>query len=329
MPVDAASLLHELDVRATAGSTSQDWLLRAPDGTSFEVRPTSASEHLSTHLLRSRVQGHPRAGQRALLIARTATDGVLRRAQAGEIDLLTETPLRLIHDGHAYEAAPAPAPLTPPRLNGRPAWVRWALARYLLTAREPRRQSVIAQALGSSQQAVSHAARALGELVADNGAGLVVADPVRLLEQWVREYPGPRGQRFGWYALDPAAELAEHVVALTAQLELTALVSGDVAADQLAPWKLPASALVYVSGPIDLAGDGFVPTPLEEANVVTCVPDDPTVWTLASALDVEDDEATLPLADPALVYWDLLMSGTQDSAEAADHLAAALFPGAR
>ena len=49
---------------------------------------------------------------------------------------------------------------------------------------------------------------------------------------------------------------------------------------------------VYVSGPIDLADDGFVPVPLQEANLVTCVPRDPTLWRLASSVETADDPAT-------------------------------------
>lgn len=72
MSVDAAALLHELDVRTAEGSTRQDWLLRAPDGTSFEVRPVAAVEHLSAHIFRSRTGAAASTGQRAPLVGETS-----------------------------------------------------------------------------------------------------------------------------------------------------------------------------------------------------------------------------------------------------------------
>ncbi|MGP5684261.1 type IV toxin-antitoxin system AbiEi family antitoxin [Brachybacterium alimentarium] len=322
MSVDAAELLRELDVHVASGSTEATLILRPRGGTAFEARILPLVEHIDSHMVRSRLSGRRDSPASTILfLGATATRSIVERATSGEFDLLTQTPLRLIHDGRVLEAAPPPEPIAPPPLKGRPAWVRWALARHLLLNRTPTRQPDHATALGSSQQAISQAARALGDLVVDDGHGLVAPDPGRLLEHWRGEYPGPGGQRFGWYALNPVTELADQVVRLAELLEVQTLISGDVAADHLAPWKLPTTALVYVTEPIDLSGDGFVPVALEEANVVTSIPRDPTLWRLASSVKTGDREGTALLADPAIVYWDLLMSGTQDCEEAAAHLA--------
>src|SRR5699024_12554610 len=109
-------------------------------------------------------------------------------------------------------------------------------------------------------------------------------------------------------------------IRLARQLEMQALVSGDSGADKIAPWKLSVHGSVYVSGPIDLADDRFVPVPLQEANLVTCVPRDPPLWRLASPVETERQPDDLPLADAAIVDCDLLMSGDQDSDEAAQHI---------
>lgn len=98
------------------------------------------------------------------------------------------------------------------------------------------------------------------------------------------------------------------------------LVSGDVAADRLMPWKLPTRGLIYVDSPIDLSGRGFVAAPLEDATLITCIPDDPTIWRLTEigAFPIYED---LDLADAALVYWDVLKSNDIDGRDAAEQLA--------
>ena len=123
------------------------------------------------------------------------------------------------------------------------------------------RQSVIASALGTSQQSVSNAAGHLAGLVTDCGEGLVATDRARLLEHWRNEYTGPGGQAFGWYSLDPVAEQVSKAVEVAKFLDISPLVSGDIAADRIAPWKLPVRGRVYVDGPVDLADEGLVPAP--------------------------------------------------------------------
>ena len=320
MSVDVAALLHELNIHVTEGSSSTSWLLRAADDASFEVEPGVAAQRLTAHRVRIDSAGRDTVLPRLLHVGQQATKSVIERAEAGEIDILTAEPIRLIHAGRSYEAGAAPLPRQPPRHTGRPAWTRWALQRYLLLTPTPSRQSVIAEALGTTQQSISRAAQALHNLVTDDGDGLLAPDRAQLMEHWLSEYPGPGGQEFGWYGLDNATEHVETVIGLARQLEIQALVSGDIGADKIAPWKLPMHGRVYVSGPIDLADDGFVPVPLQEANLVTCVPRDPTLWRLASSVETERKPDDLPIADAAIVYWDLLMSGDQDSDEAAQHI---------
>ena len=156
MSVDAAELLRELDVHVSSGSTEATWLLRPQDGTAFEARILPPVGHIDSHMVRSRLSGRRDSQESTnLFIGATATRSIVDRAASGEFGLLTQTPLRLIHDGRVLEAAPPPEPIAPPPLKGRPAWVRWALARLLLLTPTPTRQSDLATALGSSQQAIS------------------------------------------------------------------------------------------------------------------------------------------------------------------------------
>lgn len=169
--------------------------------------------------------------------------------------------------------------------------------------------------LGTSQQSVSHAAGQLGILVKSTEAGLVAADRALLLEYWSRDYFGPGGQEFGWYSLTPVVEQTLKAAEVASLLDALPLISGDVAADRRAPWKLPSRGRIYINAPIDLVGDGFVPAPVAEATLITCIPRDPTLWRLTTA-----GQDGVELADDALTYWDVLSSGDIDSVEAAEHL---------
>lgn len=326
MTVDAAALVRELGLRISEGSSEWSWLLRTPDGNFFEVEPITPVERLTAHRVRAVSAGRSMRPDRVLHVGKSATDGVVENAEAGKINVLTAEPVRLIYDGRSYVADPEPqsrSQLRPTR-TGRPAWIRWALERYLLLTPEPSRQAVIADLLGTAQQSISRAAQQLDGLVIDEGAGLMAVNRAKLLEHWRSEYTGPGGQEFGWYSLDPVAEQVKRTIDLATLLEVKALVSGDIAADRLAPWKLPSRGRVYVTGPVDLGGDGFVAVPVEEASLITCVPRDPSLWQLAPTLEAAAGSNDHPIADAAIVYWDLLMSTDPDSGEAADQLAALL-----
>lgn len=316
MEVDEVNLLRELDFTIVDGSAGRAWQLRSPTGSAYEVELVPAVERLTAHAARN-TQARRGYAARPLLVGRSATDGVVSEARAGLIDILTEHPLQLIVQGIMYEAPP-PGRVTPKRLpSKRKAWYRWAVERHLLLTDTPHRQSAIADLLRTSQQTVSHAARQLGQLTVDRGTGLEAADKRQLLRHWAEEYPGPGGQEFGWYSLDPIVEQTLEAVKAAELLGVAPIISGDVAADRLAPWKLPSRGRIYVTNPIDLAEDGFVPAPVEEATLVTCIPQDPTLWCLIDAVASADRVA---LADAVITYWDVLASSDTDSAEAASHL---------
>lgn len=316
--LDVVQLLRELGVGIAEGSGAHTWLLRAPDGSSYEVAPTAPVTRLSAHLVRNHVDHHG-PGRGILLIGGTATEGVVQRARRGEIDILTAEPIRLIRDGITYQVTEAPASQrSGAHSKQRPAWTRWAVERYLVLATEPAKQAEIADAVGTTQQSVSNAARHLGALITDHGAGLITPDRPRLLEHWREEYPGPGGHEFGWYSLDPAVAQVSRAVEASGRLGARPLVSGDVAADRISPWKAPTRGRLYVEHPVDLSDDGFVPAPLEEASLVTCVPRDPSLWRLLDLAPAEDGTAKGETADAALVYWELATSLDLDSDAAAD-----------
>ncbi len=191
----------------------------------------------------------------------------------------------------------------------------------------PMHQSQTAESVGVSQQMVSRVCMDLGYLIARTVDGVKTQEPAKLLERWVTNYPGAGGQQFGWYSLDPVVQQTQQAVGEAQLLGARPLISGDVAADRLMPWKLPTRSKIYVDSPVDLVDCGFVPVPLVEATLITCIPEDPTVWRLISigAFTIYED---MDLADAALVYWDVLNSNDVDSQEAAEHLAS-LFTATR
>jgi hypothetical protein len=105
---------------------------------------------------------------------------------------------------------------------------------------------------------------------------------------------------------------------------MPAAVSGDVAADLLAPWRRPDRAVVYAdpSGrPVhdELTAAALTPSGAGEATLELIVPADPGVWpapgTTAAA-------AVLPLADPIQLLWNVARAPGAD----VDQAVAAMRP---
>jgi hypothetical protein len=318
MAVDVVALLRELDIAIAEGTTNQNWLLRLPAGDSFLVKPIPPLNRITAHAVRSFSSRSPSPAS-LLFVGRTITPSMLEQAMTGNFDVLTEHPLRLVLRGSVYETEETLQAPVRRRSSGRAAWVRWAVGRCLLLSSEPLRQPVIAEMLGTSQQSVSNAVRQLADLVEDSGGGLSAVNKEMLLGHWMEDYTGPGGQEFGWYSLEPIVEQTLEAAKVAELFDAYPLISGDIAADRLAPWKLPSRGRIYVNSPIDLGGDGFVPAPVDEATLIMCIPRDPTLWRLTDLTPSEDLRASA-LADAAIVYWDVLASGDIDSVEAASHL---------
>lgn len=323
MSIDVAGLLREFGFSIDEGGRGARWSRRGPDGRRFVVQPNPPLTHLTAHMVRTLSE----EDRSRLLAAETATDGVVQEALAGHLDILTAHPPRLIHSGHSFALSNDPTPPPTRPRAARTAWTRWTIERYLLLATEPSRQQVIAHTVGTTQQSVSNAVRHLAGLVTETRDGFAAANRAELLQHWFTDYAGPGGIQLGWYSLDPVVHQVTDALRAADLMQVQALVSGDVAADLMAPWKLPARGRLYLAGPVDLENDGFVPAPLEEATLVTCVPADPGLWRLAHLRTTTLEPPPMPLADPAIVYWDLKTSGEIDSDEAADHLASLVLEG--
>jgi len=199
----------------------------------------------------------------------------------------------------------------PGSTRGRVAWGRFALLRVLLRTPRPRTQMELAAECGVSQVAVSNSLRALGAGVARETGGWRALQPETLWEEFLANYPGPHGISTYWLGLDPIMRQAQAVRDAVAERDV--LVSGDPAADLIAPWRVGRRAVVYVKTGLNLAQFGFSETTREEATLECVVPADPTIWSTASAWASTASGWT---TDPVLVAWDVKRTGGSDEADA-------------
>lgn len=287
----------------------------------------------------------PSAAPSALDLARTSGDSVV--SSTGQLLLQV--------GGEVLELAELAASTTrlPAPRRGRAPWGAVGVARRLLEV-DADRQEDLALLCGVSQERVS---RILSRLRAD---GLVTRDPVgavavgavgrpvgrpvdrptsapALLDWLVRHYPRDQELRGHYFAPDPPrTQLARAVRALDGRRPL---LSGDLAADQLAPWRRPAHVHLYCANPVDLTGAGFVSAPAGQATLTVVASPDPTLavppvgataWASASVADNQTPSgatAMVELADPVQVLLDLLDSTAPDAPDAADRLRAQLLDG--
>jgi hypothetical protein len=236
--------------------------------------------------------------------------------------------------------------------QGRPGRVPWGsltLVRRLLE-QPAATQKVLATLAHVSQPRASQILGALAEqqLVARREAGWMVRDFDSLLRAWLDTYPGPGGISTYWYGLDTPRDQAQAVIRLLAErasaepapaheqqaavAELSAVVSGDVAADIVAPWRTPGHAVVYARRGADLTEAGLTPAGVQEATLELIVPQDPGVWpspspyVLGGRTDSHESEpvvggkSPMPIADPLQILWDVQRAPGSDSGEAAARL---------
>lgn len=210
----------------------------------------------------------------------------------------------------------APQRRTPP---GRVPWGTFTLVRRL-AERPWAGQRQLAIATGVSQPRVSQALATLTEqgLAHRTATGWDVTDIDAVWDWWLDSYPGPGGLRTLWYGLEPPAKQAEAVVGLLRGLDQGPVaISGDVAADVLAPWRSPRRAVVYAHTGADLSDAGLTPADEEDATLELVVPKDPGIWPASAA---EETVGSGPLADPLQILWDVVRAPGPDAHEAAQHL---------
>jgi hypothetical protein len=172
-----------------------------------------------------------------------------------------------------------------------------------------------------SQPRASQVLRQLHSLGLVESAGYGRWQPRRedLLDRFLAEYPGQGGSERYFYSLDPLAEVAIRAARTSARRHDLA-VSADVGPDLIRPWRRPSTLIVYSSGALDAADLQSVEAMgRTDANVILRMPVDQSVFPRDN-LAGEFKGASIPLADPVQMIWDLQDLGGADRAEAAGKL---------
>lgn len=154
----------------------------------------------------------------------------------------------------------------------------------------------------------------LGMVERDEDAYLV-ADPGSLLEAWGDQAHEPRER----VRLQPDGDLREFVQELVSKLEGDAVVSGELAAEQLAPYLPSESAIVhcldaerFAALPRDDSPRSLLRAGVSAGEVAVDLADE-------GYGDFRSEHNGLPLASPAQVYVDLARDRGRGR-EAAEHL---------
>jgi hypothetical protein len=264
-------------------------------------------------------------GEQGLLVLPRASKQVEQAALERGWELVTADRVVLrdkLPEAPAQDEIQRAGGATPParRRGPQPRGALTAIRRLL--AAGPATQSQLAELSGLSQPYLSKVLAELSRehLVDRTTKGWAPTDRRRLIDWWLRRYPGPGGATSYWASLAPLADQARTA---TAGVPEPVAVSGDLAADLLTPWRRPRLVVVYAEQPPTLTNRGFVSAAsIEDATLALTAPADPGVW-LPRPWPVGD--ARLLVAEPLTVLYDIGRAGGPDAVEAAEHLTAALL----
>lgn len=192
----------------------------------------------------------------------------------------------------------------------------WAVIRSLIVDGEVDGVTELANRIGMSQPRVSQVLSRLTNsgYLERRGRSMWTADRSSLLDAFLLDYPGTRGDSSWYYSLDSPQETSKQIMSVAQNYSCHAVVSGDVAADRLIPWRVPTHVTLYVATH-RLATEVKLEAAIGPAdgNVEIIVPSDSSVFL---PFDSED-----PLtAHPTQVIWDLQRLGGSDRFEAAERL---------
>lgn len=310
---------HGIELGARRDGHVADIVLSGPELPATEYDITTVDV-----LSPSRVQrfAPSSATARPLVLTRAATENAVATAASVGVSVLVvpeNGPARgMLIDatGAAHPIRGALVPVAAPpaaarRRPGKQPWGVFALAFALLSDAAPRTQRALAEQLGLSQPRVSQALRAqLAPFVVTTTAGWTVSEPAHLLSWLASAYPRPSAEA-GWLSLEDPVPTTRAVAHLLDEQRVRYAVTGQVAADDYAPWARPTRSAILVESLTDLSAAGCTPVPVQQATVVTAVTEDP------NALRSGQNRAGLRLAGPWRTWLRLAQDG--DTA-AADHL---------
>jgi hypothetical protein len=272
------------------------------------------------------------AARPALLVADSASAAAAAVVDDAGHSLVTADGRILLHLGTETLRAEAPTSVRAARSPGPKPWGRLHVVRRLLEARRPLTQTEIGRLSGLSQERVSRVLDPLRQLgmVTRTRAGETVPNREALLDWWLAAYPRDAALAAHYYADDSLPDQLHR--AATAHRGRRVAVSGDLAADAVAPWRVPRRVLLYSAEPADLSMAGFVTSGAKEATLTVVTSPDPGVFmpTRPSRPPQRQDEAEhelggwdvhrggiVELADPLQVLLDVADGDGPDAGEAA------------
>lgn len=182
------------------------------------------------------------------------------------------------------------------------------------------RQDELAEFAQVSQPRVSQVLRDLSarSLAARTSEGWVVTDKPAAIDWWVQHYPGPGGMVSHWFGLDSIAAQAFRAHEVLKAADARPAISGDVAADLVAPWREPRHALLYAKRGLDLAEAGLTPSGNREATLSLALPADPGIRPIGDirwTIDLSG-HGTVARAGALQVLYDLTYAGGPDADDA-------------
>lgn len=190
----------------------------------------------------------------------------------------------------------------------------WSIMRLLISDGVAEGEVELAERAGVSQPRVSQVLTALSTagLVERRGRSTWAADRPVLLDAFLSSYADARGIASWFYSLDPPNQACEQIEAVGESLHADTVISGDVAADRLVPWRVPTHTTVYTNDHRLAAHLQLTPAQgPDDANVELIVPADQSILRIR-----QEEDATL--AHPTQVILDLQRLGGADRHEAAE-----------
>lgn len=222
--------------------------------------------------------GKSRPGSILFYVVMRPTSSLVQRAMKDRrIGYASLTDKEVVYDGQRISVDFDEKPEMTPAKRGPRPYGRFAVARALLQTGWPQTQVQLAAATGLTQAAVSKAVHGLGARVLRDGSGWIAADTSDLFDYALNTYPGAGGISVYWYSGDPITEQAHTAAALTRG----ALITGDVAANSLEPWRISRTAAIYAPTGVPAGTLAFAESEPDRATLKVTVPEDKTVWATA------------------------------------------------
>lgn len=262
----------------------------------------------------------------ALLVAPAMSEAATETAYRRGWSVLTETgPVWIHFRGRKLQlTATDDVTLTPtpPARRGRPGYSLFAVLRALLAIDGGLTQVEIADFVGVTQPRVSQTLQRLRDekLVDRAHLGWTVPDRGAAIDWWISHYPGPGGIQSSWFGLDTPMQQAHQVYRLLLRDGARPVVSGDVAADLAAPWRVPHHAVLYAEHGTDLSAAGLTPAAPADATLTLILPADRSVWPLGQMPHLLHVKGLgdIARASALQVLYDLTHAPGSDATEAAD-----------